>query len=106
MNIGQVIKIGGVDLNGKKSAFLVGKTLNNVEISGDWLGAQYYAIDDFYLQFMLLSYYFYYSFTMTYSDLLRRTFFVRPEMTVFISNAGSTVGQLMMKLCKKYEFYA
>ena len=48
MNIGQVIKIGGVDLNGKKSAFLVGKTLNNVEISGAWLGAQYYAIDDFY----------------------------------------------------------
>ena len=48
MNIGQVIKIGGVDLNGKKSAFLVGKTLNNVEISGDWLGAQYYAIDDFF----------------------------------------------------------
>jgi NADPH:quinone reductase len=40
---------------------------------------------------------------MTAHYLLRRTFFVRPEMTVFISNASSTVGQLMMKLCKKYN---
>jgi NADPH2:quinone reductase len=41
---------------------------------------------------------------MTAHYLLRRTFFVRPEMTVFISNASSTVGGLMMKLCKKYNF--
>ena len=40
---------------------------------------------------------------MTAHYLLRRTFFVRPETTVFISNASSTVGGLMMKLCKKYN---
>ena len=40
---------------------------------------------------------------MTAHYLLRRTFFVRPEMTVFISSASSTIGMLMMKLCKKYN---
>jgi len=49
MNIGQVIKFGEVDLKGKKDATLVGKTLNNVQIDGDWVGAQYYAVEDFYL---------------------------------------------------------
>ena len=36
-------------------------------------------------------------------SLLRRTFFVQPEMTVLIHNATSTVGSLLIKLATHYE---
>ena len=48
MNIVQVMKFGGVDLKYKTAAALLGKTLNNVQIDGEWEDAQYYAIEDFY----------------------------------------------------------
>ena len=47
MNIGQIIKIGEEDLKKKKGALLSGKTLNNVLIDGLWVGAKYYAVEDF-----------------------------------------------------------